>query len=82
MKTFRDHSLSQNHVVAPFELSKLATEELIKNKGNIIFTSSVGALKGVTQAIGYATAKAAMDNLARSLAGNLAPKGVRVNVVR
>lgn len=70
------------HVVGPFELCKLAIPELIKNKGNIVMTSSVCGVIGFPVMVAYSAAKAGMDNLMRSLVGELASKGVRVNSVK
>lgn len=72
----------QVHVVGPFELCKLAMPELIKNKGNIIMNSAVASLTGFPKMLAYSAAKAGTDNLMRSLSGELAPKGVRVNCVK
>jgi len=69
------------HIVAPFELCKLAVPELIKQKGSIVMTSSVASVCGWPWLTAYSAAKAGMDNMVRSLAGELAPKGVRVNTV-
>lgn len=68
--------------MAPFELCRLAAPELIKNKGNIIFTSAIASFRGASHMMAYATAKAALDNMARCITGDLAPKGVRVNLVK
>ncbi|XP_003739595.1 uncharacterized protein LOC100905809 [Galendromus occidentalis] len=69
------------HIVAPFELCKLAMSELIKNKGNIIMTSSICSLIGFPSLVAYSAAKAGCDNLMRSLAGEFAAQGVRLNCV-
>ena len=72
----------QVHVVGPFELCKLAIPELVKNKGNIIMTSSICGMRGFPALVAYSAAKAGSDNLMRSLAGELTSKGVRVNCVK
>jgi NAD(P)-dependent dehydrogenase (short-subunit alcohol dehydrogenase family) len=49
--------------------------------GHLIFTSSYVARMPHSQISSYAAAKAALENLARSLALEYAPSGIRVNVV-
>jgi NAD(P)-dependent dehydrogenase (short-subunit alcohol dehydrogenase family) len=49
--------------------------------GHLIFTSSYVARMPHSQISAYASAKAALENLARSLALEYAPQGIRVNVV-
>lgn len=49
--------------------------------GTIIFTASTAASSGMPDASVYAATKAAVRSFARSLGAELAPKGVRVNVV-
>lgn len=87
MKTFEDTEaddmrlMMENHVVAPYAISKLASSELVKTKGNIVMISSVAALRGIPVVFAYTAAKAGMDNMMRSLACAMAPQGVRVNGV-
>jgi NAD(P)-dependent dehydrogenase (short-subunit alcohol dehydrogenase family) len=52
-----------------------------KIAGHLIFTSSYVARMPHSQVSSYASAKAALENLARSLALEYAPAGIRVNVV-
>ena len=52
-----------------------------KIPGHLIFTSSYVARMPHTQISSYASAKAALENFARSLALEYAPTGIRVNVV-
>jgi NAD(P)-dependent dehydrogenase (short-subunit alcohol dehydrogenase family) len=49
--------------------------------GAIVFTSSVGALEGFGGYAAYCAAKAGLLGLAKSLAIDYGPRGVRVNVV-
>jgi NAD(P)-dependent dehydrogenase (short-subunit alcohol dehydrogenase family) len=49
--------------------------------GHLIFTSSYVARMPHSQISAYASAKAALENFARSLALEYAPTGIRVNVV-
>jgi len=64
-----------------FILTNLVSQHLITSKGNIIHVSSVAGLRSFPQLVGYCMSKAAMDQLVRCSAVDLASKGVRVNAV-
>lgn len=49
--------------------------------GAIVNTASVVGFRGYTPLLPYATSKAAVLNLTRSLAGQVAPDGIRVNAI-
>jgi NAD(P)-dependent dehydrogenase (short-subunit alcohol dehydrogenase family) len=49
--------------------------------GNIVFLGSIDGVKSVPSPAAYASSKGAISGLARSLAKELGPRGVRVNVV-
>ena len=51
------------------------------NPFHIVFISSVAALRGVAQTAVYSASKAAIDGFARSLAREVGPQGIHVNVV-
>ena len=53
----------------------------IPEGGTIIFTASTAASSGMAGASVYSATKAAVRSFARSLGAELAPKGVRVNVI-
>ena len=64
-----------------FILTQQATPHLIKTKGNMVHVSSVTGLRAFPGVLSYCMSKAAMDQLVRCTALDLAPKGVRVNAV-
>jgi NAD(P)-dependent dehydrogenase (short-subunit alcohol dehydrogenase family) len=69
------------NVRAPFRLMRAAAIELIKVKGSVVNVSSVTGLRAFPGVLAYCTSKAAVDQLTRCAALELAPKGVRVNAV-
>ena len=66
---------------AVFQLMRLATPSLIETKGNIVNVSSVTGLRSFPGVLAYCVSKAAVDQLTRCAALELAAKGVRVNAV-
>lgn len=75
-----DRVMSTN-VRSLYQLTMLATPELIKTKGNIVNVSSVCGLRSFPGVLAYNVSKSAVDQLTRCVALELAPKGVRVNSV-
>jgi NAD(P)-dependent dehydrogenase (short-subunit alcohol dehydrogenase family) len=53
----------------------------IGSGGAIVNVSSMAASRALTRVAGYGAAKAAVESLTRSLAVELAPRGVRVNAI-
>lgn len=76
-----DRSLAVN-LRAPFLLTQAAAPHL-RASGNpsVIFTSSTGALRGHAGMPAYHATKAGLLGLARSLADELSPDGIRVNCI-
>lgn len=66
---------------AVFQLMQMATPHLITTKGNIVNISSVTGLRSFPGVLAYCVSKAAVDQLTRCAALELAPRGVRVNAV-
>lgn len=64
-----------------FHLMQLALPTLIERKGNVVNVSSVTGLRAFPGVLAYCVSKAAVDQLTRCTALELAPKGVRVNAV-
>ncbi|MNP17101.1 General stress protein 39 [compost metagenome] len=73
-KTFR------TNIFAMFQLTKAALPQM-KEGASIINTTSITAYKGNPVLLDYSSTKGAITAFTRSLAMNLAPKGIRVNAV-
>ncbi|KAH7640990.1 dehydrogenase/reductase sdr family member 2-like protein [Dermatophagoides farinae] len=67
------------NVRAIIQLTQLAVPHLEKTKGNIINISSASSM--VPYGLIYSSSKAALDMVTKSLAQELAPKGIRVNSI-
>lgn len=66
----------------PFFMSKLVVPYMLeKNAGSIIFMSSTSAATGASASSAYASSKAALIGLTKTLARDLAPKGINVNAI-
>lgn len=66
---------------AVFLLMQRAAPTLTERRGNIVNVSSVTGLRAFPGVLAYCVSKAALDQLTRCAALELAPKGVRVNAV-
>ena len=64
-----------------FYMMQKCAPHLEKTKGNIVNVSSVTGLRAFPNVLAYCVTKAAIDQLTRCSALELAPKGVRVNAV-
>src|SRR6185503_6826302 len=69
------------NVRAAFRLMQKALPSLIDRRGNIVNVSSVTGLRSFPVVLAYCVSKAAVDQLTRCAALELAAKGVRVNAV-
>jgi NAD(P)-dependent dehydrogenase (short-subunit alcohol dehydrogenase family) len=69
------------NVRAVFQLMQKASPSLIERRGNIVNVSSVTGLRAFPGVLAYCVSKAALDQLTRCAALELAAKGVRVNAV-
>lgn len=77
-----DYDLMMNiNVRSVFHLTQLALPSILERKGNIVIVSSVTGLRAFPGVFAYCVSKAAVDQLTRCAALELAPKGVRVNAV-
>lgn len=66
---------------AVFRLMQLCLKSLEARHGNIVNVSSVNGLRSFPGVLAYCVSKAAVDQLTRCAALELAPKGIRVNAV-
>ena len=69
------------NVRGAFQLMQKALPSLIERRGNIVNISSVTGLRAFPGVLAYCVSKAALDQLTRCAALELAAKGVRVNAV-
>lgn len=78
--TVHDRIMNTN-VRSVIELSMLAVPHLEKTKGNILNVSSISGLRITANNFSYSVSKAAVNQLTKSAALDLAPKGIRVNAI-
>ncbi len=64
-----------------FYMMKICVPHLEKTKGNIVNVSSVAGTRSFPNVLAYCVSKAALDQLTRCSALELAPKKIRVNAV-
>ena len=69
--------------IAGLELAKICSQKsiFIGESGAFVFISSVYGCVGSAANVGYAMSKAALHGVTKSLAIELAPKGIRVNCI-
>ena len=75
-----DYMMAVN-VRAPLVLMQAAIPALTSTRGAIVNVSSVAGLRAFPNLLVYCVSKAALDQLTRCAALDLAPKGIRVNAV-
>ena len=69
------------NVRAPFRLMREAVPHLVERRGAVVNVSSVTGLRSFPGVLSYCASKAALDQLTRCAALELAARGVRVNAV-
>lgn len=70
------------HVLGAVALTRAVVETMKQTgEGSIIFISSMSAMIGMTKVAAYSAAKAAVLGLVKSLTGEYAEEGIRVNAI-
>ena len=70
------------HLLGAFALTKAVVPAMLeRGKGSILLISSMSAYLGMTQVSAYSAAKSAVLGLVKTLSGDLADKGIRVNAI-
>lgn len=71
----------QTNLVGHFHLAQLVTKSMPTRGGNIVFVSSIAAGRSPARGSTYASSKAALESLTRSLAVELGSHCIRVNAI-
>jgi len=72
----------REHALGGFQLAKAAIPSLLKNGGgSLFFTGASGSLRGKAKFAPFAAAKAALRNLAQSIAREYGPQNIHVGHV-
>lgn len=75
-------SVLDTNLTGTFRFARAVTKKMMRARfGRIVFMSSVGAYMGAAGQANYAASKAGLIGLARSMARELAPRNITVNVV-
>ncbi|MFF3399537.1 SDR family NAD(P)-dependent oxidoreductase [Streptomyces sp. NPDC002659] len=74
-------TVMRTNVTGPFLLLRAALPHLLEAKGSVVAVASVSALRNGWANAAYATSKAALLQLCRSLAVDYGPQGLRANTV-
>lgn len=69
------------NLTSVFSIMQKSVPLLAKSKGNIVNVSSVAGIRAFPNVLAYCVSKAAVDQLTRCSALELAPQGIRVNAV-
>lgn len=75
------HRVIATNLTGCINVSKAAIDELVKNKGNLVFISSIAGPFGLPGASIYCATTKALSGLTESLRLELIPQGVHVGVV-
>lgn len=81
MSTYEFFAQLDAHLVSTFELTKAAAPILVRQGSGAIVTTGSAASAGNFGGTGYPAGKGGVNSLSVALAADLAPHGVRVNVV-
>jgi NAD(P)-dependent dehydrogenase (short-subunit alcohol dehydrogenase family) len=75
------NAMMEVNVTAPFRLMRAALPALEASRGSVVNVSSVTGLRSFPGVLAYCVSKAAVDQLTRCAALELASRGIRVNAV-
>jgi len=75
------HSVIEVNLTAAFRLTRAALRGMLRRHGRVIGVTSVVALTGNAGQANYAAAKAAMIGMSKSIAAEIAGRGITVNCV-
>ena len=75
-----DQALRAN-VTTCLVCARACLPELIARRGSVVVVSSIAGLAAAPESVGYVSAKHGLIGLARSMARDFGPRGVRVNTV-
>jgi NAD(P)-dependent dehydrogenase (short-subunit alcohol dehydrogenase family) len=78
-EAFWDETFAVNTKGAYFTVQRIAP--LLRSGGAVVLTTSIADEKGMPNTSVYGASKAALRSLARTLAAELLPRGVRVNAI-
>lgn len=74
-------AVMRTNVTGPFLLLRAALPHLLRSRGSVVAVASVSALRNGQANAAYATSKAALLQLCRSVAVDYGPRGLRANTV-
>lgn len=76
------HHVMNTNLLSTFLTTRAALKQMLPSKhGSIVLVSSAGVLRGFPLAAPYAASKSALVGYARTLAAEVSPEGIRVNVL-
>jgi NAD(P)-dependent dehydrogenase (short-subunit alcohol dehydrogenase family) len=80
-QSFMQNALDNNFMAPLMLTQKLLYKKTLRNNASIVFLSSIAAHTGTVGLSPYAATKAALEGMMRSLALEVAPRGMRANAL-
>jgi NAD(P)-dependent dehydrogenase (short-subunit alcohol dehydrogenase family) len=75
-------SMLSTNVIGPYLCTRESLRHLEQSRGSIVNIGSTVVTRAPRDRFGYVASKGALEAMSRALAGDLGPRGIRVNVVR